>query len=234
MGRLILSVAYAALIGFSVPATAQTVYGDEAVVRQFVATVPESPRRLAERLASDLPAGVEPVPYGPDGYVLSYAGTAPPPSLIRFLTSRFDAIGEGDLGLSRDLNVSLHLSPAGEGTEIRAMILLPRTAASDRSAAAFHEDLLGVPVPEGAEVLVDGGSGAGSRDLVLAVSGLPVELSERYAALMQGAGYDVSRQPMEDQTLIFGTRPGAAAFVFIQPDLETRGRSLLVIRSLEE
>jgi hypothetical protein len=234
MARLILSLASAAVVGFSAPVAAQTTFGKEAVVRQFVATAPESPRSLAERLAADLPPGVAPLAYGPDGYMLSYAGTAPPPSLIRFLTTRFEAIDEGDLSPLRDLNVSLHLSPEGEGTQVRAVILLPRTSASDNSARSFHQEVLGAPVPEGAEVILDGGTGGGIRDLVLAVHGRPSELSDRYVEIMKAAGFDISRQSMEDRALIFGSRPGTSAVVFIQADLEMRGRSLVVVRSLEE
>ena len=225
MGLLVLVAA--------LPAKAQTVFSDDAMVRQFVATVELSPRQLAERLAADLPDGS--VQGGDGAYMIAFADASTPVPLIRFLTSTFAPLAEDGPSLSRGLNVSLHLSEAqGGGTEVRAMLVSRASADAIEGVRAFHSRLLGMDIPQGAEILVDGASDGSGGDLVLALRGTPQTARDSYTAALEAAGYATQATPLGPATLIQAERSDALVMIFIQADPDRSGRSVVVIRSTED
>ena len=218
-------------LAIAIPAKAQTVYSDGAMVRQFVATVEGSPRQLAERLAADLPAGAV---QGSDGeYMIAFAEPTAPFAFVRFLTSTFEALAD-ETGLSRGLNVSLHLLEVEGGTEVRAILVTRVDPDAVDGVSRFHSRLIGLDIPAGAEILLDGASDGSGGDLVLSLRGAPETVSERYAEALEAQGFDTSRAAMGPATLLQAQRADALVMIFIQADPENRGQTLVVIRSTED
>jgi hypothetical protein len=65
------------------------------------------------------------------------------------------------------------------------------------------------------------------------VPGGPALVATGYAAALAAADRAVRSQPLEDGHLVLGEGPGGVTAVFVQPNPDAAGRSLVVIRALE-
>lgn len=225
-------VALAAL-ALAGPVAAQVDRAGDAVVRQIVVDLDERPDRIAARLAADMPAGADPVAMGDGSYMLGVSGARLPRALARFLSQSLEGVGGPGLPLHRVRTVSLHLGPSEAGTQLRVLLVAPRTEASRQAARAFHERVTGAPIGAGAEILLDGAAAGGTGDLVLSRPGDRASTAEAYAESLRAAGHLVTTQSLARDTLVMGERGGGALLVFVQSDPDRPGRSLVVIRSLE-
>ncbi|MEE4120464.1 MAG: hypothetical protein V2I65_15790 [Paracoccaceae bacterium] len=228
--KTLLALAALALAG---PVAAQVDRAGDAVVRQIVVELDESPDRLAARLAADMPAGAGPVAMGDGSYMLGVSGARLPTALARFLSQSLEGAGGPGLPLHRVRTVSLHLGPSEGGTQLRVLLVTPRTKANRQAARAFHERVTGGPIGAGAEILLDGVAAGGTGDLVLSRPGDRASTSEAYAESLRAAGHLVTTRSLVGDTLVMGERGGGASLVFVQSDPDRPGRSLVVIRSLE-
>jgi hypothetical protein len=226
-----LGLAALALAG---PVAAQVDRAGGAVVRQIVVELDERPDRIAARLAAAMPAGAEPVAMGNGSYMLGVSGARLPTSLARFLSQSLDGAGGHGLPLHRVRTLSLHLGPSEAGTQLRVVLVAPRTEASRQAARAFHARVTGAPIAAGAEILLDGAAAGGTGDLVLSRPGDRTSTAEAYFESLRAAGHLVTTRSLASDTLVMGERGGGASLVFVKSDPDRPGRSLVVIRALEE
>ena len=216
------------------PAPAEADRSAGAVVRQLVVDLDARTDAVAARLAAAMPGGAGPVAMGDGSYMLGASGARLPSALARFLSRSLEGAADPGLPLHRIRTVSLHLRPAGAGTELRVVLVAPRTEAGRRAARAFHERVTGAPIGAGAEILLDGAAAGGTGDLVLSRPGGRAANAGSYAETLRASGRRVTVEALEGQTLVLGESGGAASLVFIRSDPDRPGRSLVVIRSVEE
>ncbi|RDC75287.1 hypothetical protein DLJ49_00595 [Rhodovulum sp. 12E13] len=223
-----------ALAAPAAPLAAQVDRAGDAVVRQIVVELDERPDRIAMRLAAAMPTGADPVAMGDGSYMLGISGARLPTALARFLSHSLEGAGGPGLPLHRVRTVSLHIGPSEEGTQLRVLLVAPRTEASRQVARAFHERVTGAPIAAGAEILLDGATAGGTGDLVLSRPGDRASTVEAYSASLTAGGHLVTTRSHAGDTLVMGERGGGASLVFVKSDADRPGRSLVVIRSLEE
>ena len=231
--RPILAAALVAAGVAASPAPAPAERSTGAVVRQLVVELDAGTDAVAARLAAAMPGGAGPVAIGDGSYMLGASGARLPPALARFLSRSLAGAADPGLPLHRVRAVSLHLGPSGAGTELRVVLVAPRTEAGRQAARAFHERVTGAPVGAGAEILLDGAAAGGTGDLVLSRPGGLAANARSYAETLRATGRRVTVEALEGQTLVLGERGGAASLVFIRSDPDRPGRSLVVIRSVE-